>query len=122
MKRNTICFLVLTVLATLLAPATASATEAEATVGVTMSKDDILWVETSLDAGNASSLKVKLFSPKKRAGHRVFQVCRFNFSGAGTYRCGIDVAAGSIATKAEGSWKVRVLIDGEVANREGFSL
>lgn len=55
-------------------------------------------------------------------GREHFQTCIFKFSGVGQYRCGVDVAVGSIASKLGGNWATKVLVDGAVTDRTNFSL
>lgn len=110
-------------LAATFVPGTAIASEVPATVSTTTSDDDILWVETAVETSDVDKLHVKLFAPKANGkGRKLFQVCKFNFSGLGTYRCGVDVAAGSIATDHAGEWVTKVVIDGKVAMKKSFTV
>ena len=105
-----------------LLPGVAHADTANATV-TTETSDDILWVVASVEQPQVKSLEIRILTPRtKGEGHKVFQRCSFNFQGIGDYRCGIDVAAGSIATKHQGEWITKVLIDGAVSARTEFSL
>ena len=103
-----------------LLPAAAHAEAAEASVETTTT-DDILWVEADLTAAEADSLKIRISAPGKKT-RKAFQTCSFNFSGAGTYRCGIDVAEGSIASKLTGTWTSKVIVDGAVTAQAEFTL
>lgn len=105
-----------------LLPGVAHAGTANATV-TTETSDDILWVVASVEQPQVKSLEIRILTPRtKGEGRKVFQRCIFNFQGTGDYRCGIDVAAGSIATKHQGEWITKVLIDGAVSARTEFSL
>ena len=105
-----------------LLPGVAHADTADATVA-TETSDDILWVVASVEQPAVESLEIRILTPRtKGEGRKVFQRCIFNFQGIGDYRCGIDVAAGSIATKHQGEWITKVLIDGAVSARTEFSL
>ena len=106
----------------LLLGGTASADPAAATVAVE-TQDDILWTTASVAEPDAGSIEIRIMTPKANGKKRsVFQKCIFNVQGAGDYRCGIDVAEGSIASKKTGSWVTKVLVDGSVTDRTAFSL
>ena len=101
---------------------TASASPPAATV-VTETQEEILWTTATVEQAGVDSLEVRIMAPKVRGKKRaVFQRCIFNFQGMGDYRCGIDVAEGSAASKRNGTWVTKVLVNGLVADRTGFSL
>ena len=104
-----------------LLPAAAHAEAAQASVETTTT-DEILWVEADVAAAEADSLKIRISAPGKNKAKKAFQTCSFNFSGAGTYRCGIDVAEGSIASKLTGTWTSKVIVDGAVTAQAEFTL
>ena len=100
----------------------AHAGPAAASVAVT-AEDEILWTTASVEAPEIDSLEIRIMTPKGPGKKRsVFQKCVFNVQGAGDYRCGIDVATGSIASKLSGKWLTKVLVNGAVADSTGFSL
>ena len=106
----------------LLLGGTASADTAAATISVD-TEADILWTTASVAEADVAALEIRIMTPKGNGKKRsVFQKCIFNVQGAGDYRCGIDVADGSIASKKAGSWVTKVLVDGAVADRTAFSL
>lgn len=106
----------------LLLGGTASAAPAAATVAVE-TRDNILWTTASVTAPDAGSIEIRIMTPKANGKKRaVFQKCIFNVQGVGDYRCGIDVAEGSIASKKSGTWITKVLVDGAVSDRTAFSL
>ena len=106
----------------LLLQGTAMAAPAAAATVETTIENEILWVAASVEEADVSSLEVRILTPKANGKRSVFQKCIFNFSGLGEYRCGIDVAKGSVASKKSGNWTTQVLVDGEVADRTSFSL
>ena len=106
----------------LLLGGTASADAAAATVAVE-TEDNILWTTASVSEPDAAAIEIRIMTPKANGKKRsVFQKCIFNVQGAGDYRCGIDVAEGSIASKKVGNWVTKVLVDGTVTDRTAFSL
>jgi hypothetical protein len=101
--------------------AVAGPNAAAATVATEV-QDEIFWVAASVEQSDVSSLQIRILTPKANGKRSVFQKCIFNFSGTGEYRCGIDVAEGSIASKKSGTWTTKVLVDGAVTDRISFSL
>ena len=101
---------------------TAMAAPAAAASVATEVKDDILWVAASVEQADVSSLEVRILTPKSNGKRSVFQKCIFNFQGTGEYRCGIDVAEGSIASEKSGNWTTKVFVNGAVTDRISFSL
>ena len=106
----------------LLLQGTAMAAPAAAATVATTIEDEILWVAASVEESDVSSLEVRILTPKANGKRSVFQKCIFNFQGTGEYRCGIDVAEGSIAQEKSGSWVTKVSVDGAVTDRINFSL
>ena len=108
----------------LLVPVSAQAgtLEHEATVEISTDSTDIVWVEASLEASDAQQVQVQIFSPKKGGPRELWQRCKFQFSGAGTYRCGIDAAAGTLASKKAGTWITSVIVDGAPVASTKFSV
>ena len=106
----------------LLLGGTASADPAAATIAVE-TQDNILWTTASVAEPDADAIEIRIMTPKANGKKRsVFQKCIFNVQGAGDYRCGIDVAEGSVASKKSGTWVTKVLVDGAVTDRTAFSL
>ena len=106
----------------LLLGGTASADPAAATIAVE-TQDNILWTTASVAEPDADAIEIRIMTPKTNGKKRsVFQKCIFNVQGAGDYRCGIDVAEGSVASKKSGTWVTKVLVDGSVTDRTAFSL
>lgn len=106
----------------LLLQGSALAAPAAATVATEV-QDEILWVAATVEQSEVGSLEIRIFTPKANGKKRsVFQRCTFNFQGTGEYRCGIDVAKGSIASKKSGRWISKVLVDGSVTDRTAFAL
>lgn len=103
-------------------PALAS-TEAPAEITTTVDGSDILWADASLAGGLEGQVRTKILTPRDANGNRtLWQTCTFSYTGAGDYRCGIDVAEGSYADKLSGNWVVKVLVGTERLDRETFSL
>ena len=101
---------------------TAAAAPSPATV-VTEAQENILWSTASVESSDIGSLEVRVMAPKVAGKKRlVFQKCIFNLQGAGEYRCGIDIAEGSAASKRVGNWMTKVLVNGAVTDRTRFSL
>lgn len=103
-------------------PAYAATTVDNHTVEVSTDSTGILWVEATLSATDADSVRVEIFSPRARGPRQLWQRCKFNFSGAGTYRCGIDVAPGTLARREAGTWTTSVTIDGAKVATARFSV
>ena len=103
-------------------PAQAATTVDGHTVEVSTDSTDVLWVEATLSATDADSVRVEIFSPRERGPRELWQRCKFTFSGAGTYRCGIDVAAGTLAQREVGTWNTSVTIDGAKVAQARFSV
>lgn len=84
----------------------------------------VLWAEAMLSEGEGTTVKTKFFAPQRSDAtkRQLWQVCRFAYRGAAVYRCGIDVAQGSVARKHSGTWIVKVLIDGTMAAKKKFVL
>ena len=104
-----------------LLPGVASANAADASVA-TQTTDDTLWVEAEIAADSVASLKIRISAPGKGSARKAFQTCTFTFQGAGKYRCGMDVAEGSIASELHGRWITKVVVDGSVTARSEFTL
>jgi hypothetical protein len=111
-------------LVALLVPVTAQAGSLErgATVEVSTDPTDIVWVEASLEDTDAEHVQVQIFSPKHGGPRELWQRCKFRFSGAGTYRCGIDVAEGTSAHNQTGTWVTSVTVDGAPVASTKFSV
>src|SRR5688500_15246196 len=99
-----ICLTVAAGLITVLIPTAAQAatTVDGNTVATTTDSTSILWVEASLTATDGDTVSVEIFSPRNAGPRVLWQRCKFNFTGTGTYRCGIDVASGSLAQRENG--------------------
>lgn len=106
-------------LAAIIAPTTAFAAEtAEVSTSTT---DAITWVEVAVPAGDHAKVSVKIFNVED-GSKALWQRCGFSFTGAGTYRCGIDSDAGSMAAEQDGSWVAKAFVDGRQVARQTFSL
>lgn len=100
-----------------------AATEAPAAITTTVDGSDILWVEATVADGHEGQVKTKIFTPRNSKGHRTLvQTCTFPNTGAGNYRCGMDVADGSYAAKRSGNWVAKVIVGSQQLDREKFSL
>lgn len=104
-----------------LAPTAAFAQEAPAASVTITQAGAITWVDASLPAGEHSDVQIKILKLKKGAD-RVWQRCDFDFSGAGTYRCGFESGAGSLAAAQSGTWMAKVFVDGDQVSKLKFSL
>ena len=104
----------------LAAPAVAQ--DSDDTIATSVDATGILWVEVSLSTTDAAQVQVRIFSPKRAGPRELWQSCKFIFSGAGTYRCGIDVAAGTPAQRKVGTWTTSVTIDGTKVAQTKFSV
>jgi hypothetical protein len=84
---------------------------------------DVRWVDAHVPEMAATFLTTKIYRLRNVDGSRVlWQVCRFAYSGAGRYRCGIDVAIGSLAQIAQSDWVTVVSVDSEQVARRGFTV
>lgn len=81
---------------------------------------DIAWVEVAA-AEPVEGLKVKIMAPAGRS-RTLWQTCRFAGTEAGTYRCGLDAAQGSLAQKREGTWLAKVISGGTQVAVARFTL
>lgn len=84
--------------------------------------DDILWVEATVEASQDGLVKINVRAPARNGGRILWQRCVLPYSGPGTYRCGIDVAKGSLAHKRLGTWKAGVSFDGTHVGHTFFSM
>ena len=83
--------------------------------------ESTLWAEASVS--EAGAVTVTILAPKKDGeGREVWQRCRFTADSAGTFRCGIDVAEGSLAAAREGAWVSKVSVDGDLTSRARFTI
>lgn len=84
---------------------------------------DIRCVDAHVPELTAASLTTKIYGPRDGAGRRVlWQICRSFYSGPGRYRCGIDVAVGSLAQAAKGAWLTVVAVDSTRVARKSFTI
>ena len=104
--------------AAIFAPTAAVATEtadlaATTTMGIT-------WVEAAMPAGDHDKIAIKIY--KVDGGSKsLWQRCSFNFTGIGSYRCGIDSEAGSLAAEHDGQWVAKAFVDGRQVARHRFT-
>lgn len=85
--------------------------------------EQVLWAEAVLGEGDATTVRITFWAPRNGSERReLWQSCRFPFSGAGMYRCGIDVSPGSPGTARRGEWVAKVAVDGRVLARRAFRL
>ena len=91
---------------------------------VTRSVDnDIVWFEANVSEAEGSQVVTKIFAPAAKGSRQsLWQRCSFTFNGAGTYRCGIDMSAGSLASERNGTWTVRVVSAGITLTETSFRL
>jgi hypothetical protein len=110
------------VLAVLAGPAPAATVGPDLTVEV-RSTPKVLWTESSLPQMEARKVEIRVLAPTGPGGKReIWQWCRVDYVGLGTYSCGVDVGPRSPARELEGKWAARLLIDGELQARKYFSL
>lgn len=104
--------------AAIVAPTTAFA--AEAADLATTTTEGITWVEAAVPAGNHSTVAIKIY--KIDGGTKsLWQRCNFDFTGTGSYRCGIDSEVGSMAAENDGRWVAKAFVDGRQVARQAFS-
>ena len=118
---NKIGLLLVVASAMTMVAAPANAAELPAPEILTMHRDgdDIMWAEVSL-SGSEGVVRIHIRAPRKERGSARWQDCSFGDTSEGTYRCGMDVAAGSIAAAHGGKWFARATVDGVVVDRESF--
>lgn len=98
------------------APAASAATSQEI-----VRAEGTLWTEASVEG--AGPVVITIMAPDRDGeGREVWQRCRFTAEAAGTFRCGIDVAEGSLAAAREGVWLSKVSLGGVVASRARFTI
>ena len=94
-----------------------------ASVSTTTDDSDVLWLVADIDEGLVGQVSMKIFKPQKDGtGRTLWQVCKFPYSGAGAYRCGMDVGEGSFAAKRGGLWAIKVFSNTEQLVRRTFSV
>lgn len=129
-KRSAITALSVMILSALLTPAAQAQEAATPITLASHSADGIMWFEATVETSNVDTLAIRILAPasgaaSNRSGavdREVFQICKFNFSGPGVYRCGIDVAPGAIAYDREGAWVSKVKVGRTVVAKMRFSL
>ena len=116
--------LLTTALATISMFAAPAMAETLPTAEVTQSSDNgIVWFEANVAEAEGSQVVTKIFAPNAKGSKQsLWQRCNFSFSGAGTYRCGIDMSAGSLASERNGVWTVRVISAETVLTQSNFRL
>lgn len=83
-------------------------------------EEGITWADATSAGG---SLRVVFMAPRlKSDGREAWQSCRFSDTEASTYSCGIDTSAGSLASRRQGAWVVKVFIGETLATRTTFTL
>jgi hypothetical protein len=82
----------------------------------------VLWVQAAVSGSATETVSIDIFAPRaNRKGKFLWQSCDLAFSGAGEYRCGIDVSKGSPAAERTRKWVAKLEIDGAAAGRTRFS-
>ena len=104
--------------AAIFAPTTAVAAE---TAGLaTTTTMGITWVEAVMPAGDHDKVAIKIYKVDD-GSKSLWQRCSFNFTGIGSYRCGIDSETGSMAAEHDGQWVAKAFVDGRQVARHGFT-
>lgn len=85
-------------------------------------QSEVVWFEAKVGSGEIHAVKIKVFTPRRSGDRSLWQTCRLAFSGAGTYRCGMDAAQDSNAVRRKGAWKARVYLDSARTATVGFRL
>ena len=110
------------VLAVLAGPAPANTDGSNLTVEIRPTRK-VLWTESSLPQMEARKVEIRVLAPTGPGGKReIWQWCRVDYVGLGTYQCGVDMGPRSPARDLEGRWAARLLIDGDFRARELFKL
>lgn len=118
-KRLSLAAAALVLIAIVAGPSVALAAE---TTGLdTSTTHGITWVDATFAAGDHDDVSIKIFHVTKRS-KSLWQRCNFDFTGAGTYRCGLDSETGSLAQEQRGRWVAKAFVDGSLVARQGFSL
>ena len=104
--------------AAIFAPTTAVA--AEAADLATTTTEGITWVEAAVPAGDHDKVAIKIYNVGG-GSTSLWQRCSFTFTGTGTYRCGIDTEAGSLAAEHDGRWVAKAFVDGNQVTRHAFT-
>lgn len=95
---------------------------ASAQVAIDVQRDGATtWVNGSVEQGDFSKVAIKVFT-KEDGKLRLWQKCSYNYSGAGTYLCGLDSSAGSLAQEQNENWIAKISLDGEQLARQGFEI
>ncbi|MDP9069501.1 MAG: hypothetical protein M3N53_14325 [Actinomycetota bacterium] len=83
--------------------------------------EGVTWVQLHLEAGDHSDVSIKIFKVRKRRD-RLWQRCDLNYSGAGTYRCGLDSSRRPFVRSERGRWIAEALVDDLLIARQEFTL
>lgn len=104
----------------LAAPAVAATPAAAGSLAIERDEDAILWAEVSVESPGAV-VAVDIRAPAKHRGSVLWQRCLFDHASEGVYRCGIDVADGSLARERSGWWIASATVDGATVGRIRFT-
>ncbi len=89
----------------------------------TQIQDEVLWIEAFPSQVDGNSLQIRVYASRvKRAGRILWQRCEFEYSGPGTYRCGIDVSPGSQTANRSATWRAAVVLDDTLLAKKRFSI
>lgn len=106
----------------LITPPALASTDASGSRLTQAIEDEIMWLSANV-ADTNETIRIKIFTPAREDGRRtLWQVCKFGSTGQGEYRCGIDVAPGSLAEKRQGAWIAKLFIGSELVARTKFFL
>jgi hypothetical protein len=81
----------------------------------------ITWVYATVDT-KAERVQIRILTPPRSDGRRLWHSCRFRSAVPGTYRCGIDTSAGSPARALKGRWLATLVVDGTRVASQRFTL
>lgn len=82
--------------------------------------DGVLWVSSNYTV-SPGRFSIEIFGPKE-ARRGPLQRCHFRGSGAGEYRCGIDLTSAEDLTRSGGSWRATTVEGMTVTTRLLFRL
>lgn len=101
-------------------PASAATQPRPGSLSIQRDADAILWAEVSVWVTDAV-VTIHFRAPTKDGRSVLWQRCRFDHASEGTYRCGIDVAEGSLASKRRGTWIAHAAVGGVPVGQRSFT-
>jgi len=81
--------------------------------GAVVRDDKVRWVQMDLPQTKARKIRIELLTPKVNGKRQLWQFCKMDYVGLGTYRCGLDVSGSTPARSMDGKWLGKLKVDGK---------